>query len=331
MSNNTLTVGKIRGLSSTSSPNGTFKILAFDHRQSFIKMLAGRGQADLSFGEVVEAKSSTVKILAPYASAVLLDPVYSAAYCIADGSLPGRTGLLVALEETGYSGSDVGRVTTLVEGWSVEKIKRMGTDAVKLLVFYHPEAGETTHGQEELVEKVVEACRQADIPLFLEAVTYSITPGLDKNSAEFAGMKPGLVVETARRLGRFSPEVLKLEFPVDPIYNTNEADWARACDAVSQASPCPWAVLSAGVDYRLFHRQVEVACKHGASGYIAGRAVWQEGISLPTGERQAWLQDIAAHRLESLNEIADRFARPWRDFYPNLESSMSAGWYQRYS
>ena len=245
--------------------------------------------------------------------------------------MPGRTGLLVALEETGYSGSDIGRVSTLVEGWSVDKIKRMGADAVKLLVFYHPDAGETTLGQEQLISAVANACRQADMPLFLEAVTYSIKPGLDKNSAEFAEMKPALVVETARRLGNFSPEVLKLEFPIDPIFNTDEADWARACEAVSQASPCPWAVLSAGVDYRLFSRQVEIACKHGASGYIAGRAVWQEGFSLPEGDRQSWLQDVAVKRLETLNAIAERYARPWRDFYPNLEKSIPEGWYRRYA
>jgi tagatose 1,6-diphosphate aldolase len=279
----------------------------------------------------VAAKTSVVRALGPHASAVLLDPVYSAAQSIANGSLPGKVGLLVAVEETGYSGSAEARLTTLLPDWSVEKIKRMGADAVKLLIYYHPAAGKLTEQQEQLTSKVIQECRRLDIAFFLEAVSYSIDPETDKNSESYARKRPDLIRDIASRLGALEPDVLKLEFPVDANRNQDEKEWARACEAVSSASPCPWAVLSAGVNFEVFKRQVEIACRSGASGYIAGRAVWKEGISMLPERRDQWLRQVAAERLDQLAAIAEEYARPWREFVPGIENSVEEGWLEGYT
>ena len=330
MLENSLSIGKVRGLAATSTPEGVFTILAFDHRQSFVKMLNPNAPQAVTYTEVVAAKSDVVRLLAPHASAVLLDPVYGAAQTIASGALPGRAGLLIAIEESGYTGSDLARVSSLLPGWSVEKAKRMGADAVKFLVYYHPYAGELTALQEEMIADVIRSCREADLAFFLEPVSYSIDPDLTKNSAGFAAQLPGLMVEIARRLGALGPDVLKLEFPGNATYDTDEASWERACRAVSAASPRPWAVLSAGVDFEVFSRQVEVACRAGASGYIAGRSLWKEGIPLPSAGRVEFLNTVAAGRLDRLTEIAGRYARPWRDFFPGLANEIQEGWHMSY-
>lgn len=329
-SSENLSVGKIRGLTATSSPEGVFNILAFDHRQSFIKMIHPKSPGETSYKDIVTAKSDVVRALAPHASAVLLDPLYSAAQTIANGALPGSTGLIVAVEETGYSGSPDARVCSLLTGWSVEKIKRMGADGVKLLVYYHPHAGEVSERLEQLTAEVIQACRREDIALFLEPVSYSIDRQVDKKSPEFAAQRPGLIAEIARRLGSFGPEVLKLEFPVDVTFDRKETNWKRACEAVSEASPCPWTVLSAGVDFELFTQQVEIACQSGASGCIAGRALWKEGIPLPLDERKIWLRKVASRRLDILSEITSKYGRPWIDFPPLSTRRIKEGWYISY-
>jgi tagatose 1,6-diphosphate aldolase len=330
MLDNSLSIGKLRGLAATSTPGGVFAILAFDHRQSFVKMLNPLAPQAVTYAEVVAAKSEVVRALASHASAVLLDPIYGAAQAIASGALPGNVGLLVAVEETGYTGSDLARVSSLQPGWSVAKAKRMGADAVKFLVYYHPYAGELTALQEELIVEVIRSCRDADLAFFLEPVSYSIDPGLAKNSAEFADQLPHLIVEIARRLGALGPDVLKLEFPVNAAYDSDPASWERACQAVTAASPRPWAVLSAGVDFEVFTRQVEVACRSGASGYIAGRSLWKEGIPLPSAERADFMNTVAADRLDRLVETSVRYARPWQDFFPGLTSTAQEGWYLSY-
>jgi tagatose 1,6-diphosphate aldolase len=330
MPESSLSVGKVRGLESTSNPAGIFTILAFDHRQSFVKMLNPQAPERVTYEDVVEAKAQVVRALAAYTSAVLLDPVYGAGQAIASGALPGQAGLLVAIEETGYEGESTARLSSLLPGWSVEKAKRMGADAVKFLVYYHPEAGEVAEQQEELVAEVIQACRRVDLACFLEPVSYSLDPSCGKDSPGFAAVRPELITAIARRLGALGPDVLKLEFPVDAGYDLGEKNWRQACEAVSAASPCPWTVLSGGVDYATFALQVKAACREGASGFIAGRAVWQEGIPLPSGERERWLRGEGSRRLAELSEIAERYARPWRDYYPGLEQPVQGGWYLEY-
>jgi len=330
MKHHALSIGKIHGLSATSTPGGVFCILAFDHRQSFVKMLNPTDSHPPEFKEVVTAKSEVVTVLAPHASGVLLDPVYGAAQLIANQTLPAGSGLMVALEETGYEGDPHARVSSILAGWSVAKAKRMGADAIKFLVYYHPDAGQVSEILEQLIRQVVQACRQLDIALFLEPVSYSIDPRLEKDSRGFAEIRPQLIARIAERLGNLGPDVLKLEFPVDAQYERDENRWAAACEAVSIASPCPWAVLSAGIAFNVFASQVETACRHGASGYIAGRAVWKDGIPLATPNRIDWLEKVAAPRMDQLADITTRCARPWTDFFPDLPANASEGWYQSY-
>jgi tagatose-1,6-bisphosphate aldolase len=330
MNHTTSSIGKIHGLSATSTPGNVFCILAFDHRQSFVKMMDPTGSHPPAFEQVVQAKSEVVRVLAPHASGVLLDPVYSAAQLIANQALPAGSGLMVALEETGYEGNPNARISSILAGWSVQKAKRMGADAIKLLVYYHPDAGEVSETLEQLTRNVILDCRQADIALFLEPVSYSIDPKMDKDSRGFAEIRPQVIARIAERLGSLGPDVLKLEFPVDAQYNRDQTAWAAACEAISTASSCPWAVLSAGIAFDLFASQVEIACQHGASGYIAGRAVWKDGVPLPTPNRIDWLEKVAAPRMDQLADTATRYARPWTDFYPNLSASASEGWYLTY-
>jgi tagatose 1,6-diphosphate aldolase len=329
MDRHSLTTGKMRGLRNTSK-DGVFNILALDHRQSFSKMLRPDNPETVSYDEIVEVKSAFVKVLAPTVSAVLLDPIYGAAQTIMNGALPGGKGLLVAVEESGYSGEAIARQSSLLPGWSVAKSKRMGADAIKLLVYYHPDAGTLAETQETLIAETIEECRKADLAIFLEILTYSIDPKLQRGSGEFAQALPGIMERTAERMGALKPDVLKLEFPVNPQYDANTAHWTRTCEAVSAAARVPWTVLSAGANYDVFCSQVEIACKSGSSGFIAGRSVWQEGAAMPPAERDAWLADVAATRMNTLSEIALRHARPWTDFYPSPNSLDLEGWYQSY-
>ena len=86
---------------------------------------------------------------------------------------------------------------------------------------------------------------------------------------------------------------------------------ARVCEQVSAALPCPWVVLSQGVEIPEFPRAVEIACRSGASGFLAGRAVWAD--TLAHEDYRAKLGSVSVPRLQRLVEIVERTARPWRD------------------
>jgi len=90
----------------------------------------------------------------------------------------------------------------------------------------------------------------------------------------------------------------------------------------------PWALLSAGVDYPTFRRQAELACEAGASGVIAGRAIWAEAVALQGEAREAFLAGAARGRMAELAAIVRAAGTSWRDRVPVPDSAFD--WYARY-
>lgn len=320
-----LSIGKIRGLQQCATPRGAIAVLALDHRNNLRNAINPEHPENVSDAEMSEFKMEVIGALSPVSSAVLLDPQLGAAQCIAGGVLPGGTGLVIAVEATGYTGDPAARQSRILPGWSVEKVRRMGGSAVKLLAYYHPDAS-TAAEIESLVRTVAEDCRKADLPLFLEPLSYSLDPEVKKLSPQ---ERRRVVVETARRLVVPGVDVLKAEFPLDVKAQPDEADWAQACDELSTASSAPWILLSASVNYETYLRQVTVACRCGASGVAVGRAVWQEAPNLRGQARIDFLNKVARPRMARLTELVDALARPWQEFF--LPEPVDSTWYARYA
>ena len=328
------TIGKIRGLQQISTSEGVFIICAMDHRGSLKAMIEKEQlDEDVDYQEMVEHKLELCATLAPYASAVLLDPNYGAAQCIAGGVLPGGIGLLVSIEATGYESDPRGRMTNLLNGWSVEKIKRMGASAVKILLYYRPDFTEAASRQLKTIQMVAEECLKYDIPFLVEPKTYP-AKGEDSRTPEFAARKPTLVTETARQITSLSIDVLKAEFPADLKYERDRAKLLQLCQQLNEASQVPWVILSAGVDYETFRKEVEIACQAGASGFLGGRAIWQEAIHfVDKKERVRFLSTTIVDRLKELAEIATKYAVPWYrklGIQSNELADISENWYINY-
>lgn len=316
-----LTPGKWRNLKQTSTREHIFTILAFDQRDSYQRMLP----EGTSYETAVQIKRDVVVALSFHTSAVLLDPVYGLPSAL---DMAGTSGLLMALEKSGYSGDSTYRRLEFTAGWTVDKIKRMGASAAKLMIYYHPQTGALAEELEETVRRVAQECQRYDIALFLEPVSYSLQPGVPKESAAFAATRPDVVRETARRLSALGADVLKLEFPIDAAFNDDRAAWRAACEAISEVCRVPWVLLSAGVDFDIFEDQVRVACEAGASGFLAGRAIWKEALTMSPAERQHFLATTATERLRRIADSATLLARPWTDFYDPMVAGET--WFQAY-
>ncbi len=321
----TLTIGKLRGLQQCATSRDALAILALDHRNNLRRALRPNDPESVTPREMIAFKQQVVGALAPAASAILLDPEVGAAQCIASGALPGATGLVVALDATGYSGEPTARHSQVLPGWSVEKARRMGANAVKLLVYYHPDSP-TAPEIEALVRQVAADCAAHDTPFFLEPLSYSLDPARKKLPPQELHRA---VIETARRLTRIrGVDVLKAEFPLDVAVVSDEREWAAACGALSAASAVPWILLSAGVDYATYLRQTAIACQAGASGVAVGRAVWQEAVELAGPARAEFLQGQGRQRMARLTALCEALARPWTDFY--TAPDVGPEWFGRY-
>ncbi|HKB28366.1 MAG TPA: tagatose 1,6-diphosphate aldolase [Candidatus Limnocylindrales bacterium] len=319
-------LGTRRGIAACASERGTFAVLALDHRQNLRRELRPADPVSVTYDEMVEFKRAVVRALAPVATGTLLDPEIGAAQCIADGSLPASAGLLVAIEATGYDGPSTARISRVLHGWSVEKAKRMGASAAKLLVYYHPDAPNAAN-QERLVGDVARDCLAADIALFVEPLSFSITEGETLTGEA----RRRVVVETARRLTAIGGDILKAEFPYDPSV-TDRDRWREACAELDAASVLPWVLLSAGVDEATFEAQVSTACEAGASGVVVGRAVWAEAATMEPAARDAFLATTGRERLRRLADLVDGRGRPWQDRPNRLTNAPPPGdgWYREY-
>jgi tagatose 1,6-diphosphate aldolase len=320
----TLSIGKFRGLQQCSTARGALAVLALDHRNNLRQALRPDTPDSVTDAEMVAFKQEVVARLASVSSAVLLDPEIGAAQCVASGALPGGVGLVVAVEATGYTGDPTARQSRILPGWSVAKARRMGANAIKLLVYYHPDSS-TASELEAFIRQVVADCAAQDIPLFLEPLSYSLDPARKKLPPE---ERRRVVIETAHRLSALGIDILKAEFPVDVSAQTDEREWAAACMELSAASAVPWVLLSASVDYETYLRQVTVACQAGATGVAVGRAVWQEATKLQGQARKDFLREAAQGRLARLTAVCEALARPWREAYSAPE--VGSTWYEHY-
>ncbi len=319
-----ITLGKLRGLQQCTNPNGLIVMLALDHRQNLRKTFNPAHPEMVGDQELVNFKATLIKHLAPCASAILLDPLYSAAQSIAQSNLPGSVGLVIALEETGYSGDSNARQSNLLTGWNPRKAKWMGASAVKLLVYYNPKSS-TSSLVRGLIEKVAEQCSKVDLAFFLEPLTFSIESSSGKLDA---AERRQVILQTVRELSPLGADILKVEFPLNVQYNQNEKEWMAACLELNHACAIPWVLLSAAVDYETYLRQVEISCQAGSCGVAVGRAVWKEAVGLASPEQNKFLALTAKRRLRLINKTCNQNGKPWIDRFSMPD--INPDWYQIY-
>lgn len=334
-----LSPGKLRGMQRISNPNGTLTMVALDQNSSMISMikdsLKKKGEArEPTFEEIVEAKVHLAGALAPGASAVLVDAYYGVWNTVASFSLPRETGLLVRVEKSGGDKNRHGAPLGAIEpGWGVSKIKRIGADAVKLLAQFEPTESESAEHQFKLIRHVYDECQKHDILMLLETVAFPFD-GEKKDSKSFIDRKAETVIESARQLSRYC-DVYKAEYP-GHLGKENDATLMANLKKLDAASERPWVLLSAGVDFPDYKRQVEMAVQCGASGVLGGRAFWKEYF-LQEGHaaRDQFVQKEAASRVKQIDEIVKKSAQPWYKRYGLSLDQMHAfrateNWHFRY-
>jgi tagatose 1,6-diphosphate aldolase len=315
-----MTPGKYRHLTRATTPAGHFVILAIDHRANLRSALDKHAPAPLSDWDFVRFKRHLLNTLTDDASAVLTDPAYG----IPSMFTRGRLGLLAPIEVTNYDLSPSAREVQYIPDWSVGKIKRMGGDGVKLLLPFHPDEA-TADDRRAVVRKLIDECGRADIPLYLEPITYSLDETRPLTSSELTQ----ITVSMAHEFSMMGVDVLKLQFPVDAAQTTDLDTWREACSDVTAAcGDTPWALLSAGVSFEVFAQQAWVACRAGAAGVIAGRAVWNEAGALQGEARIDFLETKGVARMATLARICEAYAARWYAGVPVPDESTD--WYERY-
>lgn len=303
-----LSLGKIRGLQAIGDPDGRFTMVAIDQRLSLARILCPQAPHSIGFETLRDVKVDLALEFSRRATAILVDVEYGLGEVIATGALAGHCGLLAALE------AEPARRTRRREGWTVAKIRAAGADAVKLLVLYNPDDVESAAHQRRLVAEVVAECAEHDILCVVESVGYDVAPKA----------RAGSVLRTAEELVPLGPDLYKAEFPGD-------LESCRRLDEL--CGETPWVILSAGAPIDAFERQVEVACRAGASGFLAGRALWQDAVAEPDREaRRRRLATESAANFDRVARLVAAHGRPWTERFDvrAAAGALEEGWYRDY-
>ncbi|MEQ5872239.1 tagatose-bisphosphate aldolase [Sagittula sp. NFXS13] len=294
-----MTTAERRGYQQICGENGLMMVVAADQRGGMRKVLAATEaeQKAIDTKTLGVVKAGIVTHLANKASCILLDATCAVPAVVDDGVLARDTGLLIGLDDSGWDLDDKGyRLSKLVPGIDARRTRELGGTGAKLMVYLRPDTVEANGANIEIIKQCIADFASEDLLLVVEILTYQ----LDGESDEaYAKAFPDLIVESARISLELGAKVLKLPYPGN----------ADACRKITElCAGVPWAVLSAGVDHETFIGQVRTAMECGASGVIAGRALWKDCISLDAEERRTKLEEIASSRLREIQEVLDASA-----------------------
>jgi sulfofructosephosphate aldolase len=249
--------------------NGTYAMVAMDQRESLRTMFREHGHDD-SDERYRRFKVAVARELAPHASGFLIEPE------LVDDVRPFvPRGLILAVDLLEQERGGIVEDTRLDE---IDEAPE-GVVALKLLVIWRDD--DRRRERIEMCERFVALAQRHGVLSVLEPVV----------------REDSQIVEAARELGATRPSLYKCQAP-------RQGDVVARCREITAVLPVPWVVLSQGVPFDEFPQAVEDACKGGARGFLAGRALWSN--TLAADDPTELLRTQSVPRLQELIEIVDR-------------------------
>ncbi|EJB08146.1 tagatose-1,6-bisphosphate aldolase [Rhizobium leguminosarum bv. trifolii WSM597] len=281
------------GLSCLQRPSGAFAMLAIDQRETLRTMLSETTNGPVSDSELVEFKRQALTALSPLASAVLVDQDYGWRAALTRGAVSTNCGLVCAYDRFTASDRELVANVEIDDRVDPSTLRRQGAKALKLLVIWRPD--EPAGRRIAMVEDFVRRCRAAGLISIIEPVS---RPSIDGSIAD---LQDG-IINAAREMGDRGQDLYKAEVPL--FGRGDDRHVGAQCAQLTRHISSPWVILSSGVLPERFPEVLELACKEGASGFLAGRAIWKPSIYAHDITNS--LKTDAVDRLKRLCEIADK-------------------------
>ena len=311
-----LTPGKLRGLQRISNPNGTLTMLALDQNSSMIEMaqkaLKAKGQdREPTYEEIVEAKLDMMRQMAPAASGVLIDAYYGAWPAIASEAIPRRQGDAGPGREVGQPEEQGrrpdGRDRAGLVGREDQAHGRRRRQAARPV-----RAGRAGLGRASVradparLRRVPEVrhpvpARAGRLPLQRREEDRQVVPRPQGRDGHRVGPADQPATATSTRPSSPAPSATSRDEQLEDNLH-----------ALSEASERPWVLLSAGVDYPDYLKQVEMAMECGCSGVLGGRAFWKEYFLQDGAEaRTKFAATEGLKRVAEVDAVVREHGTPW--------------------
>lgn len=278
--------------------NGGLTMLALDQRGSLRTIIAnGKDESSVGDDRLVEFKATAADILSPMASAVLLDSgLGRKAMTKVAAGIP----LILSADKFDQKPGGPVEKSILDPAVTPELIEECNAAALKLLVIW--KQGFEKDFRHDLVARFVELARKTKRIALVEGIVRTAS-GERFASTQAHGEA---VIEAAVELMQTGSDVYKAEVPgYLPGELGQVGEFSRR---MTEALSNPWVVLSNGVEAADFAEGVRLSCANGASGFLAGRAIWADAAS--RSDPGTELRRESVPRLRKLIDIVN--ARPGR-------------------
>lgn len=278
-------------------PSGGFAMVAMDQRESLRQMFAAATGERVGDETLTGFKLEVAREVGPHASGFLIDQDYGFAQVAGAGMVTG--GLIVAIDALVQDPDGPVEDTAIDERVDLAAAREAGAVAAKLLLIWRDD--EHRARRLELAAEFVRRCAASGVLSVLEGVAKPPAGA----TGPFDG--PAAIREAARELAELRPSLYKAQVPLGGA--APEERLVEECARLDEVIPVPWVVLSQGVERDDFPAAVRAACRAGASGMLAGRAIWSDVVG--SGDVAAELRARSVPRLRDLASIVDTYARPW--------------------
>lgn len=274
-------------LDALKDETGSFSMLAIDQRESLRAMMTATSERPVSDQDLVDFKTAATKALTPFASAVLLDRQYGL-----EAAAASAAPLILAADILHQVPGGPVTDASLDTGLTVDMIHEINASALKMLVAWLPDSRQKAI---DLAAAFMDLCRAAGVPGIVEGVVRPADIAEWPDTARDAA-----IVQAAGDLAAVRPDLYKAEVP--SYGRGDSANITAVSRQITRALDCPWVVLSSGVHADDFPGAVHACKEGGASGFLAGRAVWADAFNAPDPEK--FLTTEGAARLKRIKEIA---------------------------
>ena len=290
-----------RALTNLARPSGALAMVAVDQREALRGMFAAHQSTPVPDSQLTQFKVDVARELSPFASALLVDQEFGIDAIIDQKVLASTCGLIAAADL--LVGPAGGAATDTAVDPDVDPIRMrdIGSVGLKFLVLWRND--ESPESRLKLVDEFNQLCAKSGLPSIIEVI---VKPPTD-TSRSFDREEELIIA--AKEAANWSADLYKAEVPFH-----GEGDLlaiTRNSQRITEAVGTPWVVLSNGVKAPFFADAVKACAQGGASGFLAGRAVWADIVG--SADIPAALREVSIPRLEKLAEIVDQYARPWSD------------------
>ncbi len=277
-------------LDALSLPGGGLAMVAVDQREALRGMYALKRGVPIDDQTLTDFKVLVAQVLAPVASGLLVDLEFGLKQIVDAKALTPNCGLIAAADLLIGPAGGAATDTAIDPEVDAAEMKQLGAVALKLLILWRSNEDPTLRA--EMARKFISSCQANGLISLVEIIVKPPTNGGEFN-------REVDIVCAATEASSWGCDVYKAEVPFGG--KASDDEMTRVYAQMNSAIRGVWVVLSNGVAKEDFERSVELACKAGASGFLAGRAVWADVVG-DEDERHS-LETISRPRLERLAHV----------------------------